>query len=57
MSPCIGDAFVTAGHDPSTYGTTYQLGQILCDVEESGVRCINPEGHGFTLNRAAFSPF
>jgi hypothetical protein len=57
MSPCVGDWFVTAGHEPSTYGTTYQLGQILCDVEESGVRCTNPEGHGFTLNRAAFTPF
>ena len=57
MSPCLDNAFVTAGHGPSTYGTSYQLGQILCDVEESGVRCTNPEGHGFTLNRAAFTPF
>ena len=57
MSPCIGDAFVGAGREPSTYGARYQLGDIVCDVEETGVRCTNPEGSGFTLNRAAFAPF
>ncbi len=43
--------------DPTPYGTTVQLGAIACDVEQTGVRCTNQDGHGFTLSRAAFSPF
>lgn len=58
MSPCIGDTFSLEQHpQPSSYGNRYQLKDIICDVEEIGVTCTNPEGHGFTLNRAAFSPF
>src|SRR5664279_2533300 len=29
---------------PTPYGTVVTLGQITCDVEETGVRCTNPRG-------------
>jgi hypothetical protein len=56
-SPCIGDTFALVQHpQPASYGNRYQLRDIVCDAQETGVTCTNPEGHGFTLNRAAFSP-
>ena len=57
MSPCIGDYFAGVKTTPTAYGTVVQLGPISCDVEETRVRCTNPEGHGFNLARAAFAPF
>ena len=57
MSPCIGDSFAGVKRTPTAYGTVVQIGQITCDVEETGVRCTNPEGQGFNLSRAAFAPF
>ncbi len=59
LDTCIGDFFAGVQHwpDPTPYGTTVQLGAIACDVEQTGVRCTNQDGHGFTLSRAAFSPF
>ena len=54
---CIGDVFGRVQLTPTGYGTVVSLGQFSCDVEETGVRCTNPEGHGFQLSRAAFSPF
>ena len=58
ISPCIGDSFVrVTSPTPTPYGTVVALGQISCDVEETGLRCVNPEGHGFALSRAAFTPF
>lgn len=57
LSPCVGDYFAGVQRIPTAYGTVVQLGQISCDVEETGVRCANPEGHGFNLSRAAFAPF
>jgi len=58
ISPCIGDSFVrVTSPTPTPYGTVVALGQISCDVEEIGLRCVNPEGHGFALSRAAFTPF
>ena len=59
LSPCIGDFFSGVSHwpDPTPYGTTVRAGDISCDVEQTGVTCTNPDGHGFTLARAAFTPF
>ena len=57
MDACIGDFWVHKPQEPTSYGNRYQLKDIVCDVEETGVTCTNPEGHGFTVNRAAFAPF
>jgi hypothetical protein len=57
LGSCIGDLFATVQPTPTAYGTVVTLGQISCDVEQTGLRCTNPEGHGFQLSRAAFSPF
>jgi len=57
FGPCIGDVFGRAQLTPTGYGTVVSLGQFTCDVEQTGVRCTNPEAHGFQLSRAAFSPF
>jgi hypothetical protein len=57
MEPCIGDFWVYKEKAPTSYGNRYQLKDIICDVEETGLTCTNPGGHGFTVNRAAFSPF
>ena len=34
-----------------------KLGDISCDVEETGLTCTNPESHGFTLSRSGIKPF
>lgn len=56
---CMGDFFsgVPRWPDPTPYGTTVQVGGIACDVEQTGVTCMNRDGHGFTLSRAAYAPF
>ena len=52
-SSCRGDFFNgISWPDPTPYGTTATLGDITCDVEETGVTCTNLDGHTFTLSRA-----
>jgi hypothetical protein len=57
-SSCKED-FFDAGSwpDPTPYGTTVKLGDVSCDVEESGLTCTNTEGHGFTMSRSSVLPF
>jgi hypothetical protein len=54
---CRGDFFEGIGWpDPTPYGTTAELGDIACDVEQTGLTCTNTEGHGFTLSRSGIEP-
>lgn len=39
------------------YGTFIDMGNFVCNVEKTGVWCINLEGHGFNLARAGYFPF
>ena len=57
-SSCRGDFFDSVSWpDPTPYGTTVKLGDISCDVEETGLTCTNLESHGFTLSRSGIKPF
>ena len=57
-SSCKGDLFdVSAWPDPTPYGTTAKLGDVGCDVEQTGLTCTNTEGHGFTMSRSGVTPF
>jgi hypothetical protein len=52
-SDCRNDFFAGISWPaPTPYGTTTQLGDVSCDVEETGVTCTNLDGHTFTLSRA-----
>lgn len=52
-SSCRGDFFDgISWPDPTPYGTTTKLGDITCNVEETGLTCTNLDGHTFTLSRA-----
>ena len=59
LSSCRSDDFVAVHQwpDPTPYGSTVQLGDVSCDVEETGLTCTNLDGHGFTLSRAANTVF
>ncbi|WP_395725554.1 DUF6777 domain-containing protein [Nakamurella sp.] len=53
VSSCQGDFFDGISWPaPTPYGTTTKLGDITCDVEETGLTCTNLDGHTFTLSRA-----
>jgi hypothetical protein len=40
------------------YGRAVSFGGILCDSQETGVRCVNrATGHGFRVARASFDLF
>lgn len=57
-SSCRGDFFADiTWPDPTPYGTSVLLGVIACDVEETGLTCTNPQGHGFSMSRSTVQPF
>jgi hypothetical protein len=57
-SDCRGDFFDgITWPDARPHGTTAKVGDIACDVEETGVTCTSPDGHGFTLARAGYTSF
>jgi hypothetical protein len=43
--------------DVAPYGVTGTFGGITCLSQESGLRCINRDGHGFQLARRKQSVF
>lgn len=53
---CGGDTVLGVG-SPLPYGQYYASGGISCNSEESGMRCSNSDGHGFTLAKEAYSLF
>jgi hypothetical protein len=50
---CYGDTVMNDGFAPLAYGATWQRHGFSCQSEPSGVRCVNPKGHGFELSRNA----
>ncbi len=57
QSSCRGDFFDgITWPGPTPYGTTATLGDISCDVEQTGLTCNNTEGHGFVLSRSGIAP-
>ncbi len=49
---CAGDTIRRTGSVRIlAYGTTWRRGGFRCSVWRSGVRCVNPGGHGFKLRR------
>lgn len=50
---CHGDTLLNPGAPVLHYGRSNHLGEIWCRSSPSGLSCRNPDGHGFTLSRAA----
>ena len=53
---CAGDT--TLGSGPVLpYGEYRAAGGVSCRSEQSGMRCSNSDGHGFTLSRETYTLF
>jgi hypothetical protein len=50
---CHNDSVADERLLPLSYGQSWERGGLRCKSEESGVTCINPQGHGFELSRVA----
>ena len=48
---CVTDAVGGPGTPVVRYGRTWRRNGFRCRVRRSGVRCVNPRGHGFFLRR------
>jgi hypothetical protein len=46
---CVSDAVGGPGTPVVAYGRTWRRNGFRCKVRRSGVRCVNPGGHGFFL--------
>ena len=60
LGGCAGNYFsvgVTHWPAPTPYGTTVVVGDITCQVEQTGVRCSNADQQGLSLSRRAFATF
>ena len=53
---CHGDT-VMAVRPVLDYGQTWRRAGLSCTASRSGVRCVNTQGHGFTLARAHYALF
>jgi hypothetical protein len=55
---CASDTVADPGLQVLPYGRAVSFGGILCDSQETGVRCVNrATGHGFRVARASFDLF
>jgi hypothetical protein len=54
---CAGDTVAQGGSLVLQYGSSVTQGVFTCMSERSGMTCLNREGHGFTLARAAQKVF
>ena len=50
---CHGDTVMDPKLPALAYGQTWERGGFRCKVEQSGVTCANPSGHGFELSKSA----
>lgn len=53
---CAGDTALNRGRFLA-YGTRIAVGAIVCTSRRTGLRCVNVQGHGFTLNRLGYRRF
>jgi hypothetical protein len=54
---CHGDTVMNPKNPKLAYGKTWSRGGITCDSMERGLRCVNRDGHGFELSKAAAKLF
>lgn len=54
---CAGGSVYSNTAPMLAYGRTWQRGGIECLSQETGLRCVNQNGHGFTLARAGYTFF
>jgi hypothetical protein len=54
---CAGDTVLSNTAPTLAYGRTWQRSGIECLSHETGLRCVNQKGHGFTLARASYKIF
>lgn len=57
LSGCAGDTMLGVGRAALPYDTLAVGGGFGCVIRESGVRCQDATGHGFTLARAGYRTF
>jgi hypothetical protein len=48
---CVSDATGNGGR-VLAYGSTIRYGSIRCTSRATGMTCLNPRGHGFTVRKA-----
>ena len=46
---CVGDTVANPDAMVLNYGQEVSLGGLTCRSEKTGMTCLNPAGHGFTL--------
>lgn len=52
---CASDAASDPGLKVLQYGQAVSYGGIVCDSQETGLRCVNTAtGHGFRVARASY---
>lgn len=49
---CVGDTVADPGALVLGYGKSISLGAVTCTSEQTGMTCLNRQGHGFTVARA-----
>lgn len=55
---CAGDTVADPGLQVLPYGRALSFGGIVCDSQETGVRCVNRgTGHGFRVARSSYDLF
>jgi hypothetical protein len=55
---CASDAVADPGLRVLQYGQAVSYGGVVCDSEETGMRCVNTvTGHGFRVARASYDLF
>lgn len=55
---CVSDTVADPGLRVLGYGQALSFGGIVCDSQETGVRCVNrTTGHGFRVARASYDVF
>lgn len=55
---CVTDTVADPGLQVLQYGQAVSYGGIVCDSQETGVRCVNAaSGHGFRVSRASYDLF
>ncbi len=54
---CAGDTVFNPDAPVLEYGQTWRLAGITCQSRQTGLRCTNEEGHGFSLARANWDTF
>jgi hypothetical protein len=54
---CYSDTVVDERLPVLPYGSAFSMRGFVCRSEQSGVSCVNPNGHGLTLARASQNTF